>query len=121
MEQKRPILIWRLKDAPPDVIKGDAFFDDDEGYRQWRSGKRGDEFVVLIPEGYFFDDVDIAYELGLNVTEAMRSLTFGEPPNPNCEAFSHINHEWVSYTAYVIPTFAGQRESTQEKVGGEQG
>jgi hypothetical protein len=76
---------------------------------------------VLIPEGYVFDDADVAYELGLNVTEDQRSSGFGEPSNPNCEAFTHINHERETYTAYVIPTFAGQRESTPGKTDGVQG
>lgn len=114
MAEKKPILVWRLKDAPEEPFKNDAFYDDEEGYREWRAGKTGDEFVVMIPESWLFDDADAAHDLGLNVTEDMRSFDFSGEPNPDCESFAHLHYGrdeaglWTTYIAYVIPSLTGR-------------
>jgi len=92
MKKKLPALIWRLKDAPLESIKEDAFWEDEKGYRKWRSNKTGDEFVIMIPESWGFDDMDAAYQLGLNVTEEMRSFDFSGEQNPDCEVFTHCQY-----------------------------
>lgn len=112
MAQKRPILIWRLKDAPAEVIQTlieDGFIGEEESYQKWRAGKTGEEFVVLVPDEYAFDDMDVASELGLNV-----AMTDAEEENPDCEEFAHLHYGrdgeglHIGYDGYVIPALTGR-------------
>jgi hypothetical protein len=112
MRQKKPILIWRLKDAPMEPFREDVFYRDEKGYRKWRRGKTGEEFVVMIPESWLFDDMDAAYELGLKVTEEVRCLDFSGEQNPDCEAFAHLQHGDETYDVYVIPSLTGRAAPT---------
>ena len=105
MEQKRPILIWRLKDAPEQPFRDSLnFWENEEAYQEWRDSKTGDEFVVMIPDGWMFDDQDAAYALGLNVTEEMRMLDFSGEPNTDCDLVCEVGYEGEEYTAYIIPS-----------------
>jgi hypothetical protein len=112
MKTKAPILIWRLKDAPKEVehtIIEDGFIGDKKGYREWRAGKRGEKFIVMIPASYSFDDMNVALELGLNV-----AMTDAEEQNSDCEEFSHLhfgrNEEGLQlgYEGYIIPSLTGR-------------
>lgn len=112
METKAPILIWRLKDAPKEVehtLIEDGFIGDKNDYREWRAGKTGEEFIVMIPEVYSFEDMDIASELGLNV-----AMTDAEEQNPDCDEFSHLHFGrnekglLLGYEGYVIPSLTGR-------------
>jgi hypothetical protein len=62
----------------------------------------------MIPEGWAFYDFDAAYELGLNVTEDMRSRDFSGEPNPDCEAFCHCHYEGSTYEVYIVPALTGR-------------
>jgi hypothetical protein len=121
---KMPVLIWRLKDAPVEVestLIEDGYYGDEEGYRQWRSTKTGDEFIVMIPEDYNFGDLGIAFDLGLNVTERMRMRDFSEEHNPDCEAFIGLHYGkneaglWRGYDAYIIPSLTGRKAAPRER------
>ena len=118
--RKKPILIWRLKNAPLESFKDDIFWENEEGYRKWRAGKSGDEFVAMVPESWAFDDADAAYALGLNVTEDMRSFDFSGEPNPDCEAFAHCHYEGSTYEVYIVPALTGRDHSQRtEEAGGD--
>jgi hypothetical protein len=105
MTNKKPILNWRLKDAPQEAHRGSINLLDTEptAYQEWMASKTGNEFVVMIPHGWQFDDADAAYELGLNVTEDMRTSDFSGQSNPDCELIDEVHYEGEGYSAYVIP------------------
>lgn len=116
---KKPILIWRLKDAPLEPFRDDAFWEDEEGYQGWRRGKTGNEFVVMIPESWAFDDMDAAYELGLNVTEEMRYADFSGEHNPDCEVFNHCQYGDETYDLFIIPSLTGRAPVSSGEEPGE--
>src|SRR6266849_5706244 len=112
MDQRKPIVIWRLREIPSGVeetLLEDGFIGDKQKYQEWRGSKTGDEFVVLIPESYSFDDVDVASELGLNV-----AMIGAEESNPDCDEFIHLHFGrsesglWEGYNGYVIPSLTGR-------------
>ena len=63
----------------------------------------GNEFVVMIPDNWQIDDADAAYELGLNVTEEMRTSDFSGASLPDCEIIDDVLYESADYNAFVIP------------------
>ena len=112
MDQRKPILIWRLREIPSGVeetLLEDGFIGDKQKYREWRGSKAGDEFVVLIPGSYSFDDMDVASELGLKV-----GMIDAEESNPDCDAFLHLHFGrsesglLQGYNGYVIPSLTGR-------------
>jgi hypothetical protein len=114
MANKQPILIWRLKDVPPEILSNSInFWDDKLAYQKWVASKTGNEFVVMIPDGWLFDDADAAHELGLNVTEEMRGADFSGPSHPDCELIGDVHYKGADYNAYVIPALTA-RVTSQE-------
>ena len=115
---KMPVLIWRLKDAPAEVesaAREDGFYGDEEAYLHWRATKTGDEFIVMIPENDYGDDIDIAFELGLNVTERMRMMDFSGQHNPDCKVLGHLHYGKSTYDGYVVPCLTERNSAPGEK------
>lgn len=61
------------------------------------ASKTGNEFIVMIPDTWQFDDDNAAYELELNVTEETRTLDFSGASNPDCELIGDVLYGGKDY------------------------
>jgi hypothetical protein len=127
MTEKRPILIWRIQDMPAEVeetLIEDGFHGDKGGYRKWLLGKSGDEFIVLVPNEYLYDDREVAEDLGV---VSVGSAAGNDEPKYIDDLFTdlHYNEEkrnTQGYHAFVIPELKRRKIARRRaKKGSEAG